>query len=296
MRPACVRVRAPAKINLILQVLDRRPDGYHNVWSLMQTVGLYDELVITLRPESAAGIDLRCDDPALAVDQTNLVCRAAALVLERAQRRMGVAIELQKRIPMGAGLGGGSSDAAATIVGLNQLLGLGWSRAVMSDIGQTLGSDVPFFFAAPTAVATGRGEQVRPAALEEPRWVLLINPGFPVDTRWAYQQLAASRRKIAPVRQSAPDDPSVLTWRDIVRDAANDFESPVFQAHPLLRDLKRRLEAAGADMALLSGSGATVFGVFPDKPSAARAYESFGREPQYKLFLTETCTEPLTVR
>jgi 4-diphosphocytidyl-2-C-methyl-D-erythritol kinase len=263
------------------------------MWSVMQTVGLYDELLITLRPESPVGIDLRCDDPALAVDQTNLVSRAAALVLERAQRRVGIAIELQKRIPMGAGLGGGSSDAAATIVGLDRLLGLGWSRAIMSDIGQTLGSDVPFFFAAPTAVATGRGEQVRPAALVERRWVLLINPGFPVDTRWAYQQLAASREGAAPVRLSALGDYPVLNWHDIIRDAANDFESPVFHAHPVLRDLKHRLAAEGADMALLSGSGATVFGVFPDKTSAARACELFSGEPQNRVFLVETCVEPL---
>jgi 4-diphosphocytidyl-2-C-methyl-D-erythritol kinase len=262
----------------------------------MQTVGLYDELLIALRPDSPAVIDLRCDDPALVVDQTNLVSRAAALVLERAQLRIGVAVELQKRIPMGAGLGGGSSDAAATILGLNHLLGLGWSRSIMSDIGQTLGSDVPFFFAAPTAVATGRGEQVRTATLAEPRWVLLINPGFPVDTRWAYQQLAASRREIAPVQQSALGDHPVLNWRDIVLAAENDFESPVFHAHPLLHDIKTRLASTGADMALLSGSGATVFGIFSDKPAAAQAYELFARDPQYKIFLVETCAEALTVQ
>src|SRR5574338_1549681 len=127
--------------------------------------------------------------------------------------------------------------------------------------------------------------------LAERRWVLLINPGFPVDTRWAYQQLAASREGTAPVRQSALGDSSVLNWHDIIRDAANDFEPPVFQAHPLLRDVKSRLAAGGSDMALLSGSGATLFGVFSDKTSAARAYELFRGEPQYRVFLVETCTE-----
>ncbi len=292
-RPAHVRVQAPAKINLILRVLDRRPDGYHDVWSLMQTIALYDELLISLGPESPAGIDLRCDDPALAVDQTNLVSRAAALVLEREPQRTRVTIELRKRIPMGAGLGGGSSDAAATILGLNHLLELGWSRSTMAEIGQALGSDVPFFFAAPTAVATGRGERLRPLAAAPPRWAVLINPGFPVDTGWAYQQLAASRRQIAPLHESALGELSAVNWDEIGRAAVNDFEAPVFQVHPILRDIKTRLAEAGADMALLSGSGATVFGIFRDKDRAVRVHAAFSRNHEHKVYLAETCEQPL---
>lgn len=298
VKAAHVRVQAPAKVNLILRVLDRRPDGYHEVWSLMQTVGLYDELRIAIRPESSPTIDLRCDDATLAVDQTNLVSRAAALVLERAHHRVSVSIDLQKRIPMGAGLGGGSSDAAATILGLNHLLGLGWSPSVMREIGQVLGSDVPFFFAAPTAVATGRGEQIRPVAIAESRWVLLVNPGFAVDTRWAYQQLAFTRRMVAPVHESARrlGRQPVLKWEDIIGAAANDFEPPVCGAHPILRGIKTRLSEAGADMALLSGSGATVFGVFRDKARASQAQEAFSREQSHKVYLVETCGQPLACR
>ena len=298
VKAAHVRVHAPGKINLILRVLDRRSDGYHEVWSLMQTVGLYDELRIAIRPGSSPTIDLQCDDATLAVDQTNLVSRAAALVLERAHRQVSVSIDLQKRIPMGAGLGGGSSDAAATILGLNHLLGLGWSRPVMSEIGQALGSDVPFFFAAPTAVATGRGEQVRPVAIAESRWVLLVNPGFAVDTQWAYQQLASSRRMVAPVHESTQrlGRQPVLKWEDIMDAAANDFEPPVCGAHPILRDIKMRLSEAGADVALLSGSGATVFGVFRDNARASQAHEAFSRERSYKVYLVETCGQPLDCR
>ncbi|MDH5642040.1 MAG: hypothetical protein OEY28_12165, partial [Nitrospira sp.] len=152
---AVVTVRAPAKVNLILRILDRRADGFHNLWSLMQTVGLEDEITIRL-DQGPPGIRLQCDDSSLDTGRTNLVCRAADAVLRRCGRTAGVDIVLAKRIPMGAGLGGGSSDAAATIVGLSRLLGLGWSSEDMAEVGQVLGSDVPFFFFAPSAVVRGR--------------------------------------------------------------------------------------------------------------------------------------------
>ena len=140
-----VRICAPAKVNLILRVLDRRTDGYHNLWSLMQTVALEDELHIRLQSDTT-GVRLRCDDPTLPTDGRNLVARAAGVVLERAGLSVGLDIRIVKRIPVSAGLGGGSSDAAATIVGLNRLLALGWSTSQMAQVGQVLGSDVPFFF------------------------------------------------------------------------------------------------------------------------------------------------------
>jgi 4-diphosphocytidyl-2-C-methyl-D-erythritol kinase len=155
----------------------------------MQTVELEDAVTIRLAPQHAE-ILLQCDSHSLSVDQTNLVYRAAAAMLVQLQRKIGLDIQLAKRIPMGAGLGGGSSDAAATILGINRLLNLGWSAARMAEIGQELGSDVPFFFHAPTAVVAGRGEQVRAIHLADSRWAVLVNPGFPVETKWAYQQLS----------------------------------------------------------------------------------------------------------
>ena len=149
-------VFAPAKINLVLRILDHRPDGYHNLWSLMQIVRLEDELSISLSDKHSS-IILRCDDSSLKTDSSNLVYRAAAAVLEHSGRIVGLDLVLSKRIPMGAGLGGGSSDAAATIIGLNRLLNLGWSMEKMAHVGQALGSDVPFFFFAPTAIVEGRG-------------------------------------------------------------------------------------------------------------------------------------------
>ena len=163
--PSEIIVFAPAKINVILRILDRRPDGFHNLWSIMQTVALEDEVQIRLRADQQ-DIQLRCYTTQLAADQSNLVHRAATEVLGRAQQSIGLDIELRKRIPMGAGLGGGSSDAAATIIGLNRLLRLKWSPAQMADVGQSLGSDVPFFLFAPSAFVAGRGETVRPVVVE----------------------------------------------------------------------------------------------------------------------------------
>ncbi|HEU4500136.1 MAG TPA: 4-(cytidine 5'-diphospho)-2-C-methyl-D-erythritol kinase, partial [Nitrospira sp.] len=170
--PSSITVHAPAKINLILRILDRRSDGYHNLWSVMQTVALEDELEI--RAASPGGVRLTCDTVRLPVDSSNLVHRAASAVLDQASLSVGLDVELRKRIPMGAGLGGGSSDAAATILGLNQLLKLGWSREQMQSVAEQLGSDVPFFLFAPAAVVSGRGAAVKPVWMDESRWVVLV--------------------------------------------------------------------------------------------------------------------------
>lgn len=293
---SAVTVFAPAKVNLILRVLDRRADGFHNLWSLMQTVGLEDS--VTIRPASGhSEIRLQCDSATLSVDRTNLVYRAAAAVLAQAPHTIGLDIRLAKRIPMGAGLGGGSSDAAATILGINRLLNLEWPAARMAEIGQTLGSDVPFFFHAPAAVVAGRGEQVKPIDVAGSRWVVLVNPGFPVETKWAYQQLSTTRQSVVPLseRCSQLEFRSRISWDDVTGLASNDFEGPVFEAHPVLRQIKTDLLNGGAQLALLSGSGATVFGIFPDESGARRAGASFQGCSEFKVFITQTCSEPLRV-
>jgi 4-diphosphocytidyl-2-C-methyl-D-erythritol kinase len=292
--PSEITVCAPAKINVILRILDRRSDGFHNLWSIMQTVALEDEVQIRLRADRQ-DIQLRCDSTQLAADQSNLVYRAAAEVLARAQQSIGLDIELRKRIPMGAGLGGGSSDAAATIIGLNRLLQLEWSPAQMADAGQSLGSDVPFFFFAPSALVAGRGETVRPIAVEGARWVVLVNPGFGVNTKWAYQELAATRTAVTPLSlvQRELDRQSRVSWVQLIAAAENDFETPVFAVHGKLREIKRSLQAHGAEIALLSGSGATVFGVFADEARARQARAQFASENLMKVFVAPTCSGPL---
>jgi 4-diphosphocytidyl-2-C-methyl-D-erythritol kinase len=287
--PLSIRVVAPAKINLVLRILARRTDGYHNLWSLMQTVQVEDEILIA-QTDTHSGVILRCDDPSLKTDGSNLVYRAAVAVMEQSGRIEGLDIALAKRIPMGAGLGGGSSDAAATIIGLNQLFNLGWSAETMAQIGQTLGSDVSFFFFAPSATVAGRGEQVAPVLIKGTRWVVLVNPGFPVETKWAYQQLAANRAGVLPLSQSHAmlEQVSELGWEQVLEAAENDFEGPVFKAYPLLHEIKHRLLTHGADAALLSGSGATVFGVFRDEAKARQAQTLFMNEPEFKVFVAQT--------
>jgi 4-diphosphocytidyl-2-C-methyl-D-erythritol kinase len=278
-------------------VLERRADGFHAVWSVMQTVGLEDLLAIRVDERGTGLIDLRCEQAGLAVDQTNLVYRAARLVLDRSQRPADVSIHLTKRIPMGAGLGGGSSDAAATILGLKTALRLGWSIEEMGELGQQLGSDVPFFFVAPTASVTGRGERVRPLRITDRRWTLLVNPGFPVETKWAYQRLSGSRTAVRPISE-AHQRLAVqerLTWAQLTDLAENDFEVPVFAEHPILRDIKEGILSCGAEAALLSGSGATVFGIFNDKAAAERAGSIWTGRPGMTVFVVPTCGKGIEI-
>ena len=292
--PSEITVFAPAKINVILRILDRRPDGFHNLWSIMQTVALDDEVQIRLRPDRQ-DIQLSCDAMQLAADRSNLVYRAAAEVLARTKQTIGLDIELRKRIPMGAGLGGGSSDAAATILGLNHLLQLQWSEEKMAEAGQSLGSDVPFFLFAPSAVVAGRGETVRPVVVEGERWVVLVNPGFGVNTKWAYQELAATRTAVIPLSpvQWELDHQSRMSWAQLIAAAENDFEAPVFAAYGKLREIKQSLQAHGAEIALLSGSGATVFGLFVDELRARQAGTQVSSDKSLKVFVVPTCSGPL---
>jgi 4-diphosphocytidyl-2-C-methyl-D-erythritol kinase len=276
-----VRIFTPAKVNLILRILDRRPDGYHNLWSLLHTVSLEDELHVRLHHN--AGVTLECDDPTLPTDGRNLVARAAGIVLERARLAVGLRIRIVKRIPVSAGLGGGSSDAAATIVALNRLLDLGWSASDMAKVGQVLGSDVPFFFFAPTAYVRGRGEEVYPFRLTGRRWIVLVNPGFPIHTRWAYDRLASIRSTIRPLSPAitAISGATCVSWDEVVPMMENDFEDALASTHPILSEIRTALRAKGAEVALLSGSGATVFGVFRDEGPAVRARDEIASEHRW---------------
>lgn len=260
----------------------------------MQTVGLEDTITIRLASQHSE-LRLQCDSDSLSVDHTNLVYRAAAGVLTQSQRKVGLDIQLAKRIPMGAGLGGGSSDAAATILGIDRLLNLGWSAAQMVEVGQALGSDVPFFFHAPTAIVAGRGERVQSVHIADPRWVVLVNPGFPVETKWAYQQLSTTRQSVRPLSERCAQLQlqSQITWDDLSSLASNDFEDPVFGTHSVLQQIKSDLLAQGAEVALLSGSGATVFGVFKLEEKARWAADCFHDRADLKIFVASTCSGPL---
>ncbi len=274
----------PAKVNLILKIFDRLPSGYHSLWSFMQTIGMTDELTVRVS-DAFEGIRFDCSEKALSSPTGNLAYRAAELVLRRAGVSMGVDLKLVKGIPVEAGLGGGSSDAAATIMGLNRLLCLGWTNGDMAALGQALGSDVPFFMEAPTAVVHGWGQRITPKTLEGVRWIVLVNPGFPINTGQAYRHLDEMRRAVPPLPEAlqSVEHASSVSWSRILDRMENDFEAALFGDYPVLADVKKTLLGMGAEGALLSGSGATVFGVFREQAEAIRAKGAFARTPKYQV-------------
>jgi 4-diphosphocytidyl-2-C-methyl-D-erythritol kinase len=278
-------IRAPAKVNLLIRVLDQLPNGYHELWSLMHTVDVFDHLRITVHPDRK-GISLVCGDAPLPVDKENLVFRAAELVLERAQKSVGVEIELTKNIPLSAGLGGGSSDAAATIYGLATLLHLDWTLADFCEVGAALGSDIPFFFRAPCAVVRGWGQEVVPCSVKGERWIVLVNPGFPIQTKWAFELLASQRKSVSPLNEFTKevDHHLSLAWEEILGAMENDFEKVLFPIYPILGYIKEKLVSLGAEAALLSGSGATVFGIFHTQDEARLASNRLRCDTNWGIF------------
>ncbi len=238
----------------------------------MQTVEVADELVCSVRPGRRA-LRVRVENAALPTDDRNLVTRAAKLLLDRTTKSIRLEICLRKVLPLGGGLGGGSSDAAATLLALNELLQLGVTLDELQALGESLGSDVPFFFRAPAAIVTGRGEHVKPVRLIGECWVLLVRPAFQVQTRWAFGRLAESRKAVPPLPEGlrALGERGELVWEDLVPLMENDFEPALDPTYPVFREIRSRLRAAGAEAALLSGSGSTVFGLFKTEGELARA-------------------------
>lgn len=255
------RLYAPAKVNFRLDVLKKRPDGYHELRMIMQRIDLCDEIEISIRQVS--GISLSCNLPYIPLDRRNIVWRAAEEFLLLAGMNIGIHVNIHKRIPVGAGLGGGSSDAATTLMGLNDLLGTGFTDQQLMSVGLKLGADVPFFIFKKAAVAEGIGEKLRPLEDIPQLWLLLVNPAIHVSTSWAYQNLNLTSEKVAAklpfLYKSAADVGSILE---------NDLESVTVRRYPLIAEIKERLMAAGADGALMSGSGSTVFGVFAGEEAA----------------------------
>jgi 4-diphosphocytidyl-2-C-methyl-D-erythritol kinase len=259
-------IDAPAKVNLTLRVLGRRPDGFHDIETLMAPLDLADRLEVELN--DSAGIELSCSDPSLPTDGSNLVCKAVTAFAGATGREFGVRIHLEKRIPHGAGLGGGSSDAAAVLKALNDLLGAGLSVEELEKIAASIGSDVAFFIRGVPAICRGRGERVEPVEGVPSAEILLVKPPFPVSTAWAYGAWAAAEKSLETF-------PAMLGSIAMV----NDLESPVFSKHLQLPVLKRWLaDQHGVRAAMMSGSGSTVFAVLEGAAEdlAGRVREEFG--------------------
>ncbi|MFH1066605.1 MAG: 4-(cytidine 5'-diphospho)-2-C-methyl-D-erythritol kinase [bacterium] len=270
-----MKVLAPAKINLYLKISGKRPDGFHELETLMCPVDLADELELELA-EDGIHLEVKTENgDVLSSGPENLVWRAAQAVQERAGIKAGVRIILHKRIPMGGGLAGGSSDAAATLLVMNKLWNAGLDNSALAELAASLGSDVCFFLQPHPAVCTGRGEKIRPIELKNLPWAVLINPGFSVPTPWAYKAYAMNPNQGV--------EGKTLDWTASGITLRNDLEPAVFSKYLWIKEAKAWLQKQDVVLdALMSGSGASVFALVSDEKAgrqlAERASDYFGRE------------------
>ena len=275
-----MQVLAPAKINLSLKLLGRRSDGFHEIETLIAPITLCDE--IEIEKSHSKQIEFHCDDPSVPTGDDNLIVRAAKSFFAATKLKSAVLIKVKKKIPHGAGLGGGSSDAASTLLALNELFETRLSREALAKMAETIGSDVSFFIFQSPALCKGRGELVTPVKLKEKLPILLLKPAFVVSTAWAYSRWQHSR-KIWDVRYTGLE----LAGQIFV----NDLERPVFEKFVFLAQLKMwLLEQAEVGAALMSGSGSTVFAVMRENADADRLAERAKTEldPELLACICET--------
>ncbi len=272
-------IQSGCKVNLFLNVLRKREDGFHELETVMQPLALFDRLSIVSKSEP--GIELACDHPEVPLGADNLIHRAASRFQERFGRSEGLQISLEKRIPVAAGVGGGSGNAAATLLGLNRYYDEPLSLETLEEIGAELGSDIPFFLRPGPALATGRGERVEslaPFELLSGAGLVLVNPGFGISTPWAYQNLDLAENPGNRPDQTAAEFVAQLRtgeWDRFTNSLFNSLEQPVFKKYPVLYEVRQALVDAGADAALLSGSGATVFGLVRSFSDAETVRQGF---------------------
>jgi 4-diphosphocytidyl-2-C-methyl-D-erythritol kinase len=277
-----LRLPAFAKINTCLHIFGRRRDGYHELRTIYQTISLHDTLEFSLLHRPV--IELECNDPALPTGRDNLVWRAAAAMRRRLRMRNGVRIRLEKDIPVERGLGGGSSDAAVSLLGVLRLARRKLPIEELLALAASLGSDVPFFLFGGRALGVGRGEEIYPLPAEPKRAVVVVSPaGVAVSTRQAYRWMSSGLTK-NPL-ESTLKRFCALCWSEQGGPLRNDFERAVFQHHPRLARIKRALLRHGAAEAALAGSGSAVFGIFPTPAKARRAAQQF---PNDQVFAVET--------
>lgn len=273
-----IRKLSPAKINLYLRVLRKRPDGYHDIASLMQRIGLYDELYF--RPMER-GVRVRCPGSALPEDEENIVFKAAKAFFSRSpQVSEGIDITINKMIPIAAGLGGGSSNAATTLMTLNEIFECRYTTHDLMKIGVTLGADVPFFIFQKTSWAFGIGEQLQAVENIPSFFLLLVNPRFELSTKMVYQNLNL-RLTNGKIHYSIP---RFYTIHDLAKGLFNDLETVSIRMHPVLADIKNHLMKSGALGSLMSGSGPTVFGLFEKEEQAIAAEKTLTGMNGWSLF------------
>jgi 4-diphosphocytidyl-2-C-methyl-D-erythritol kinase len=284
-----IRVECRAKINLFLRILERREDGYHNIETVLHSISLSDTLILT---EAGSGISLTCDDPCVPLDDTNTAFKAARRIMKGTGR--GLDIRIKKRIPIGAGLGGGSADAAGVLVGANELYRLGYSLSALKGFGTEVGADVPFMVQGGCAVGLDRGDRLERLRPLPALPLVLIVPSFSVSSGWAYRSykmvLTRDKGRLTMIASALAggDFASLCTLLE------NDFERLVFEKHPSVRGIKENLIGRGADGALMTGSGPVVFGVFSEAGDAEACIGRFHNEG-HRAILSKLTTKGVTV-
>jgi len=268
--------QAAAKINLYLDILGRRSDGYHEIESIVQSVRLYDKIILRLKGRE---IKIRCTHPEVPLDEQNTCYRAAEILLTVLGMRQGLEIEIQKNIPIGSGLGGGSADAAATLIGMRKLFQIDIPFSDLSKLALQSGSDVPFCLLGGTALVRGRGEKIIPLPLLKNGWFILVDPGISISTSWVYSRLQGKltkkRLNIKLIKE--------LIKKEGMRGVSkfplyNKLEEVVIERFPTLRDIKAKLIEAGATGALMTGSGSTIFAVAEDEERVKSILGRLGRK------------------
>ncbi len=274
---AKIEVNTPAKINIGLYVTGKRQDGYHNIETIFYPVNIYDQVTI----EDSDQFSFTTNDDSLPSDSSNLAVYAKNLLEEYTGEKLNVRIHLDKKIPVGAGLGGGSSDAAAVLNSLNKFAGLNLTINEIFDLALTLGSDVPFFLNPRPSFACGRGEVLEPLLLNSELPIVIVNPGINVSTKWAYSKITPREHDFDLKKIAALDFYHLKLYNDKVK---NVFEEIVFESYPLIKELRYLHFKLGAVFSMMSGSGSTVFGIYPDYETALSAGKLM-REQGYKVFI-----------
>ena len=274
---AKTEILTPAKVNIGLFVTEKRQDGYHNIETIFYPVNIFDRITI----EDSYKFSFTSNDSSLPIDSTNLAVSAKNLLEEYSGERLNVTLHLDKNIPIGAGLGGGSSDAAAVLTTLNEFAGLNLSGSEIFDLALRLGSDVPFFLDPRPSFACGRGEVLQPLLLHSDLPMVIVNPGINVSTKWAYSKITPAEPDFDLRKLESLDLYHLKLYNDQIR---NVFETPVFEVHPIIKDIKYLHYKLGAAFSIMSGSGSTVFGIYPDIETASSAGRIM-EEQGYRTFI-----------
>jgi 4-diphosphocytidyl-2-C-methyl-D-erythritol kinase len=261
-----IKKLSPAKVNLHLRVLGKRDEGYHDIATLMQRVSLYDEMIFSFIDH---GITLSCPGSTLPENENNIIYKAAVALLPNSSCSPGIHITIHKRIPVAAGLGGGSSNAATALTTINDVMNLNYTNEDLIKIGASIGADVPFFILGKTAWAFGIGDQLQTVKNIPFLWFVLINPGFEVSTKMIYEKLNLRLTKQA-VKYKCPE---LYTLEELIKGLRNDLEKVTLDLHPVVQDIKNLLMRNGALGSLMSGSGPTVVGIFAGEKEATKAVD-----------------------